>query len=132
MIKNCDDSLDPKTGRFRIKTQTLPGRPEGEMQALRWRLWNELAGCVAFSMRDGRAYTVLYSGVEYVDEGEQGGQHHVFDFTILIYVTNAREAAVGEWVWNLPVEVPDDDMREWRAPWGAVFKLCGQGWRRIE
>ena len=97
---DCDPMTDPKTGRFAIKTQIPLGWPEAEKQALRRRLWTELAGRVAYSMRDGRAYAVLCTGVECADEQELE-QVYVFDFTLLLYVANACEAEVGEWVWNL-------------------------------
>lgn len=121
---------EARTGELVSRAEMLPSSTERELNYRRWLMWRDLVGSVVLSIRDGRVYCVSCSRAESEVEREHD-RYYLLEFSVLLCLRYAKDAKVGEWVWELPVQVPDD-VTEWRAPWGAVFERGPHGWKRIE
>jgi hypothetical protein len=123
--------LVAKTGDFHLRLE-LPQDPElpsEERKAYQWRrLLDKMTSVVAAATGDGRAYDLRVKIGEWRDLVD-GAQEREIDFVLTL--VRAADAQPGEWVTDLPVEVPDD-LELCRLPSGGLFRRGRFGWQRVE
>lgn len=127
---------EEKTGLFHCQTWLGPEASEAEKWAGSVGLVDQMARRVASVVADGRACELVATFPAWAPDLDGGWppgyQRRRVDFTLVLL--DAAAAEVGEWVREMPVSVPEEDIfHSLPVESGRlVFQRGRFGWQRVE